>query len=151
MRILSCVVLLPDLLVICSSTLHLARTRLHSLTTLAYKSTTHINAIGSTHAIYDGAGCTSTCVYRLFCFPFANLTDLTSQIFFACRRDPPCVISSATHSRRHSFVAGVNLRPSFFLSPNTVCYPPLFVHDGRQIRANRRVRQARARRQQLAA
>ena len=54
------------LLVSCS---HLAETRPHSPTMVAYQPITHTSIIRSTHTIYSEAGRTPTCAYRLLSLP----------------------------------------------------------------------------------
>jgi len=132
----------------CSSTVHLAPI-------------THTNLIGSTYAIYGEADHAPRCTYRFLSLPICPLNShniALSHCFSACSDDalnPPCIIPSATRSRRHAFVAGVAMSTSCHylssLSPNTSHCPLFIVHDGPQDQANRRGRQARAQRPQLAA
>ena len=54
----------------CSLTVHLADTRPHSPTTLAYEDSPSI--IGSSHTIYGETGHEQTCAYRLLSFPICQ-------------------------------------------------------------------------------
>jgi len=105
----------------CSSTVHLADTRPQS----------------TTHAIYGEADHAPTCMYRFFRFPFVHLTHITLLFLIAFRfvpcSNPSCIITSATHSRGHAFVAGVTVSTSCHHFSSLSKHHPLFtIHCPRQ-------------------
>ena len=93
---LSRLVTIPHLL----CTVHLADTRPYSPTALAYKSITHANVLGSSHAIYGKADHAPTCAYRLPSFPIVNLAHITLRFLIACLTCTPMTHLTSSPSRR---------------------------------------------------
>jgi len=95
-------------------TVHLADTRPHSPTSLAYKSITHTSFIGSTHTIYRKGDHAPTCAYLLLSFPICPLGSHTSRFLIAFFPDdalnPPS--SLPPYPRRHVFVPGIAVSTS---------------------------------------
>ena len=98
----------------CASTVHLADTRPHSPTALAYESITHASIIGSSHDVYGKADYAPTCAYRLLSSPIVNLAHVILRFLIAFLAYIPMAHLTSSPSRRRRCHC-VN-RPLFFLS-----------------------------------
>jgi len=92
----------------CPSTVHLADTRPHNSTTLAYGSMAHTSFIGSTHAIIVELVMHRHVRITFFRFPFVNLAHITSHSFFPDDALNPPSSSPPPYPRRHVLAAALS-------------------------------------------
>jgi len=111
------------ILSMCSSTVHLADTRLHSHTPLTYESITHTSTTGSTHAIYGEADHAPTCAYCLLSFPICQLgshNDRNIGTITTCSDAANRFCSSSPFCMNYNRLASVRVGTPIFMRRHSV-------------------------------